>query len=319
MPPPLAAGAPFPLAGEAAALASSLTWAGAVLVYRRMRGRVDAAAVGLVKNATAALAFTVAILLVWRTPWPTEMPGGAQALFIASGVAGLAICDTFLIRSLMEIGPRRATLLMLLAPVFVFFGALAPPLRESAVLGDARRLVGVALALAGVAMAASESPDVDADPARWRRGVLDGLLASLFQAAGILLSRCGFLAATGSPRNAPLAIVAGASQVRLVAGTIGLAVAGLALGKWPGWSRSLREPGTLRPIALTALYGTFLGIGFFQCGQAWAGSVGIATTLSQLTPVWIIPLSTIFLHETHGRRAWLSTLVALAGVALMTL
>jgi len=316
---PPVAGVPFPLAGEAAALASSLTWAGAVLVYRRMRGRVEAAAVGLVKNATAALAFTAALLIVWQRAWPTAMPAGAQGLFVASGFAGLAICDTFLIRSLMEIGPRRATLLMLLAPVWVFFGALAPPLREAAVLGEPRRLLGVALALSGVAMAASESPDVDADPARWRRGVLDGLLASTFQAVGILLSRSGFLVATGSPRNVPLDVVAGASQVRLVAGTLGLAAAGLLLRQWPAWRRSLSAPGTLRPISLTALYSTFLGIGFFQAGQAWATSAGVATTLSQLTPVWIIPLSTMFLSERHGPRAWLSTAVALGGVALMTL
>src|SRR5262245_27175375 len=125
-------GAPFPLAGEAAALGSSLTWAGAVLVFRRLRGRVDPMAVVLVKNATAALAFTLLGLVLWRSLWPTSMSGGAQALLAASGVAGLAICDTFLIRSLMEIGPRRATLLMLLAPVFVFGGAALPPLSETA-------------------------------------------------------------------------------------------------------------------------------------------------------------------------------------------
>ena len=68
---------------------------------------------------------------------------------------------------------------------------------------------------------------------------------------------------------------------------------------------------------LAGFFGTFIGIGLNQCGLAWATSTGAVTTINSLAPVWLIPLSAAFLGERHGIRAWLSTLLALGGVALL--
>jgi drug/metabolite transporter (DMT)-like permease len=300
--------APFPYAGEAAALASSALWAGAGIVFRRLKGRVSASGMNFAKNGTAAVCFAVVALAATGSIWPTEMPLSAQACLAASGLLGLTICDTFFLRAILEIGPRRAGVVMTLAPVLVFVGALFPPFAQVDRAGSPWPWVGLCLALSGIAVASSEAPLGRVDPALRRRGWRDALLAPVFQAGGVLLARMGFQEGAD-----PL----GGAYVRLAAGWAGLVVLGTTVGLLGGWVSSLRSRGTLVPLASAAFFGTFLGIGLNQCGIAWAESTGVATTINQLSPVWLIPLSAWFLGERHTVRGWLSTLVALAGVALL--
>lgn len=303
-------GAPFPLAGEVAALSSSLLWACAGIVFRRLRGRASPAAINLAKNTTAAGCFAVVGLALWGAPWPVATPLAAQGLMALSGIVGLSVCDTYFLRAIQELGPRRATLLMLLSPLLVFAGAALPPSSETAVLADPARLAAVLVALTGIALAASEAPAGGTDPAASRRGILDGLLAAVFQAAGVLLARAAFAAGAGPVDGA---------MVRLAVGAAVLALAGAATGRLSGWARELGRPATLRTLVPTAFFGTFLGIGAYQCALAWGRSAGIASTLNSLAPVWLIPLSAVFLGERHGVRAWASTALALGGVAWLAL
>ena len=307
--PPVTAPGPFPYAGELAALVSSALWAGAGIVFRRMRGRVAPAGVNLAKNATAALCFAI-VLIAWTgRPWPLTLPLDAQAWLALSGLVGLTLCDTFFLRAMMEIGPRRATLLMALSPVLVFAAALAPPFSQVEALTRPTTWVGLALALLGITIASREVPEGGHDPVVARRGVRDGLLAAVLQTVGVLMARHAITLGAGPVEGA---------HVRLVAGSVGLLVAGAVLGQARGWFRSLSTPGTMKTLAITAFFGTFLGIGLNQCALAWSSSTGVASTLNSLAPVWLIPLSTVFLGERHSRRAWLSTLLALSGVALLS-
>ena len=300
---------PFPYAGEAAAFASSLLWAGAGIVFRRLKGRVSPAAMNLAKNGTAALCFLVLLLLLTGNPWPRGLTPRATALLAASGVLGLSVCDTFFLRSILELGPRRATLIMAgLAPGLVFAAAVLPPFSQVEQATHVLPWVGFALALLGVWLATREVEGAPADAASRRRGLRDGILAAVFQAAGVLLTR--------------LAIQEGAAPfegaaVRLTCGSVGLLVGGAVAGRLVAWKGALLARGILRTLAMTAFFGTFLGIGLNTCALAWANSTGVATTINSLSPVWLIPLSAVFLAERHDVRAWLSTVLALVGIALL--
>jgi drug/metabolite transporter (DMT)-like permease len=52
---------------------------------------------------------------------------------------------------------------------------------------------------------------------------------------------------------------------------------------------------------------------------AWSPHTGVAATLSSLAPVFLIPLSAVVLHERQDLRAWVSTLLAVAGIALISI
>jgi drug/metabolite transporter (DMT)-like permease len=304
-------GAPFPHAGEAAALSSSLLWAGAGVVFRRMKGRADAGAMNLAKNATAAGCFAVVLLVTTGLPWPTGLSTRASLLLAASGVLGLTVCDTLFLRSLLEVGPRRANLVMAgLSSLLVFGVTLLPPFRQTSRLGSPWPWIGLVLALAGLRLATREMPEGPHDAASTRRGLRDAAFAALFQASGVLLSRLA--AEAGAPTRE-------ATSMRLLAGSAGLVVLGVVGGRAGAWTRSLASPGVLPRLAAAAFFGTFLGIWLNQAGITWADSTGVATVLNSLAPVWLIPLSSAFLGERHGLAAWTSTLLALAGVAMLTL
>jgi drug/metabolite transporter (DMT)-like permease len=307
----VAATEPFPHAGDVAALSSSVLWASAGIVFRRMKGRAQAGAINLAKNTTGAVCFLVVLLVATGTPWPQGLSTPATLLLVASGLVGLSVCDTFFLRAILEVGPRAATLVMAgLAPALVFLVTLGPPFDQAPLAARPWPWVGFALAVTGVVLAVREIPDGPHDRVARRRGFRDAVVAAVFQAAGVLLSR--------------LAIQEGAPPVegaclRLVSGSLGLVVGGLALGHAGSWAKSLSARGVLPRLATAAFFGTFLGIGLNQAGLAWSPSTGVATTLNALSPVWLIPLSAVFLGERHGAVAWSSTALAIGGAALLAL
>lgn len=299
--------APFPYAGEALALASSVLWAGAGVVFARVRADVAPGALNLGKNLTALLLFGGLFLVLHGTPWPRAMDARAALLFAASGFVGLVLCDTFFLRALRTIGPQRATLFLAAAPVLTTLGALLPPFSETP---PPAAWVGMAFCVSGVFLAARGRPTGNQDPAIRRRGVRDGLLGALFQAAGMLLSRQAF--EYGEPD------AAAGTAIRLATGTAGLLLFGFALGRAGPWLRSLARGRAWVAVASAASFGTFLGIWAHTAGLGWARHAGVAATLNSLAPVFLIPLSALFLHERFDRRAWVATALALLGVALLS-
>lgn len=303
--------APFPYAGEACALLSSLFWALAFLVFSRLGPGVPAGAINLGKNATASVCFAVLLMLWLGAPWPAGMGTDALLLFAASGFAGLAICDTLLFRAMLVLGPQRISLLMLGAVPLTAAAALLPPWNEAT--PSLAGFAGMALCLVGVALAVTERhPDPVAEAAL-RRGVRLGLLAAVFQAAGVLLARLAFSAHGGTA----LVDSAEGAAVRLYVGAVGLVLLALPRGRLVRWSVAWRRPGVLPRLAGAAFVGTFLGIWANQAGLTWSKHAGVATTLNQLAPVWLIPLTTLALGTRHDLRTWLSTLIAVLGVLLL--
>ena len=303
--------APFPYAGEACALLSSLLWASAFLVFARLPHPVPAGAINLGKNATATLCFALLFLVLFGVPWPGGVGGEALVLFAVSGFVGLTLCDTLLFQSMLLIGPQRTTLLMTVAVPLTTLGSLLPPWSESA--PSALGLVGLVTCLLGVTLAVTEK---HADPVAanaLKRGVLFGLLAAVGQAGGVLLARLAFRA-----HGAETVLDAGkGAAVRLLVGSLGLVVLALATRRAGAWVSALAQPKVLPRLMGAAVVGTFLGIWANQAGLTWAEHTGVATTLNQLTPVWLIPLTTLVLGERHGRRSWIATLIAVAGVILI--
>ena len=252
-------------------------WAGAGIVFRRLKGRVRPGAMNFGKNLSAATFFVLLLLVVTGAPWPRDLRLDATLALVASGVVGLSVCDTFFLRAILEIGPRKATLIMAgLAPGLVFVGAFFPPFSQHASAFGVRPWIGFTMALCGVALASSETPDGAHDPAEGKRGFRNGILAAIFQAIGVLLARYAF--------QQGAAPIEGAS-VRLIAGTGGLVVAALVFGRARAWAVSLSAKGVMRTLAIAAFFGTFIGIGLNQCDLAWAESTSAATTINSLSPV----------------------------------
>ena len=302
------AAAPFPYAGELAAALSALVWASAGVVFAKLSPGVSAAAMNLGKNLSAALCFAVLMLVTTFSIWPASVEPEALLCFLASGVVGLALCDTFLLRSLQAIGPQRMSLLMCLAPVLVALGALAPPFSERPPIIV---WTGMGVCVLGIVFAITEKRDEAIPAARRLAGIRYGLLAAALQAAAVMLARQGqSLSETPALHGA---------TVRMFAGTGALIVMGLVGRHLRPWLRQILKPGVWWQLFVASFFGTFLGIWLNQIGLDWAQHTGVATVLNSLMPVYLIPLGALFLGDRIGWRGKVATLLALLGISLMAL
>lgn len=302
------AGAPFPGAGELAAALSALLWASAGIVIARIRPALTAGAINYGKNLVATVCFVLLLWIVTGSPQPQGLDTSTIWIFAASGFLGLALCDTFLMRSLLDIGPQRMSTVLLCVPALATLLAVFPPLSERA---PWTVWLGIAVCIAGILLALRRPPDHDLDPIRFQRGIRNAFIASIFQAAAVLLARYGL--------HEVQAPILSSAVVRMAAGTVGLIVLGGFMGRIGSWHRQLARPSAAAMIFGASFVGTFLGILSNQAGLLWATHAGVATTLNSLLPIYLLPLSAIYLKERFGKRAILATLVAVAGVALMML
>ena len=300
------AAAPFALAGDLAAVLCALCWASAQIGFAGIRTAMTGSALNFGKNLVATTAFAVLFTVRTGLPWPTSLEGSPLLWIIASGVVGLGICDVFLMQALLRIGPQRTSLLFCLVPVLTAALSVLPPFEEHLVL---LALVGMGITLGGIVLAILERGGNRPPPHDMKAGVRDALLASVFQAIAILMVR-------QARREADID-GASAAMVRLASGTAALVVYGLARRRLGAWWSQVSAPGTRSRLGLSALVGTFAGIWLNQLSLQWTAAAGVAATLLALPPVFLLPLSALFLGERRAASAWIATGIAFAGVAMI--
>jgi drug/metabolite transporter (DMT)-like permease len=302
--------------GETFALAAALCWAIGSVLFSRIGKTVSPAAMNMMKCLTAATLLSVARLALSSSLGPVRLSPRPALLLALSAVIGLTVGDTAYFASMERIGVPRAILLLSAAPVFATIGGamvLGEPL-------DARTLLTIALTLAGIALAITsrEAPDSATDledsdgpdaQRRRRHGVAFGVLAALCEAGGSVLSRQAM-----SDGIDPLAAAAG----RVAIGAISLTASAVLYGRVRRWSRELAADLAWARIAAASVVGTFAGIWMAQVALARAASTGVAATLLATSPIFALPLAHFAGHERVRPRGAIAAILAVAGVALMT-
>lgn len=295
-------GLPF---GELAAVAAAMCWAVGSLWFGRIgRDGVSAPVLNLGKLVAAGAALAATSLVRTGHVVPANAPPSALALLAASGVVGLTIGDTAYFGAMIALGVPRAILLLSAAPVFAALGGFLW-LGERL---DGRALSGMALVFAGIALVVLRP-----DPARregFARGVLLGVIAALGQAAGSLMSRRAMQVGLD-----PLAAATG----RILVGLVGLYAMGLLSREAVRWTRELFIGRTFLRIGAAAMIGTYCGIWLAQTSLLYARSTGVAATLLATSPIFALPLSHALGHEKMTARSGLGVLLAIAGIALLSL
>ncbi|MEM8885456.1 MAG: DMT family transporter [Planctomycetota bacterium] len=289
------------MAGELASLAAALFWAIGLNLFRKDVRLVGARAVNLFKGIFGCLLFLICLLVVG---FP-EIDARALNLFLLSGVIGLAAGDTFMFLALAHLGAHRTALLAGLGPVFTAVGAFL-------FLGEvlsAWEVFGILFAMSGVAMVVWFRPHGEEPKRADTAGIVYGLLASLCQAGGVLVSKEAFATA-----DVPLA----SGALRLVAATAILALFALFRGELDLQVRRIFHPRPMRRLMLATFFGTFCGIGFMQAGIAWTDSA-IASALHSTTPLFTLPIAVFILKERVTMLAALGSCLAVAGIAILIL
>ncbi len=319
--------------GLSLAMATLCAWSISPFFFTACGRRIGPTATNLLRLLFATLvllAMTAARAVFSGGINRNDLP--AYAWLMASGAIGLALGDTFLYRSFVDLGPERTSQMQTLAPAFTV--ALAAFLLQEYL--SPFQLLGMALILSGVFLVTwnaskkkiselysegsqveQNSIDNQAEPLRtddtlknsavvsrgpiWLNGVWASFWSAMFQGIGTVMARHAFIL---RPHLDSVA----ATAVRLCAGAFALwtyswlrGPIGPILGNW-------RTRPILKRLAVGTLLGPILGMLTFISALKYAPA-GIVTTITFMTPLLIIPLGA----WRYGRRI---TAATVAGTAL---
>ncbi len=232
-----------------------------------------------------------------------------------SALIGYVLGDASLFQAFVMIGPRLSMLLMALGPVFnTVFGWVLFHEKLSQ-----QELIGIALTVVGVIMVVTDRRNGEAElqpdeekpqPRRYLIGVLFGLGGSLGQAGGLLVSKLG-MAGDFSALSGNL--------IRLLTATVIIWAITLARGQAKAGFVTLKEnPRALKTIVGGALVGPFIGV-WLSLIAVQKAPLGIATTLTSLAPIFLLPVGALLFKEKIGLRAIGGTLLAMIGTAILFL
>ncbi|EEX32926.1 MULTISPECIES: DMT family transporter [Vibrio] len=288
--------------GEIAALSAAVVWALATWIYSQFSHHFSAMQLNIVKGVGASGMMLVVM------PW-IEMPTMAisathLAILAVSGIIGIAVGDSAYFASLKRIGANKTLLLESLAPplsgvlALVALGSVLP----------LQSWLGVLLTTLAVTFVIFQ-PDASGEQTKWS-GVGFGLLASVCQASGVVISHYALVAGDLPPLLGAL--------IRLSVGVLAVAMV-IVLFEQKPFSSMRKHLGQLTKSAflwlLGAIFvGTFLALWLQQIALKHANPA-IAQTLIATSPLFIL-----FIYMLKGEKVTaksiIGTLAAVGGISL---
>ncbi|MBP1692638.1 MAG: putative rane protein [Chloroflexi bacterium] len=295
--------------GEIAAIATSFLFAGSSTVNTLAGRVVGSIALNRLRLALAILLLVLTHILL-RIPLPLYA-GPQRWLWLSlSGILGLAIGDAFLFQAFIWIGARLSMLLLALSPAMA--GVLAWIfLGEILSIGQWAGIVLTLFGIGGVILDRNGTSRQEAsDRKHYLIGIIFGLGAAAGQALGQVTAKRG-LYGDFSPVSGTL--------IRMLAAAV--VIWGIAIFQRQA-IKTMRLMIDRRQAAwwiiIGSILGPFLGVTFLLYAVQTT-PVGIASTLSSLSPIVLLPVGYFFFKERFGWQSILGTLLALAGTAIFFL
>jgi drug/metabolite transporter (DMT)-like permease len=292
--------------GEIAALLTAVCWTITAMSFESAGRRIGSMVVNLLRLVLALVFLSVFGWITRGHLLPTDAGAHAWIWLSISGLVGFTIGDLALFRAFVLIGSRISMLLMsLVPPLTAIFGWV--------LMGEGLSpldITGMTLTVLGVMLVVSQRQARGNEVAKKLpvKGIALGLLGALGQAGGLVLSKYGM-----GDYDA-----FAATQIRVIAGTIGFSVMFTAVGWWPNVAKAFKDKGGMSRMSLGAFFGPFLGVSFsllaVQNIQA-----GVAATVMSITPILMIAPAALLFKERITPRAVLGAVIAVAGVALVSL
>ena len=303
-----------PNIGELAALFTAMCYSASSIFFTTAGRKFGP----LVSNR---LRLIVAIILLGIIHWiyfgsPIPLNAGLQRwLWLGtSGIVGLAIGDLFLFQAYVLLGPRMGLLFLSLSPALASLLAWLI-LGETLSLGS---IAGIVITLAGITWVVlvshnNSSPD-QTSPLRYQNGYLKGvgagLIAAIGQALGVVLAK------NGLSNNFP---ALSGNVIRMTAAVLALWGVTFLQGQVISTvKKATYQPSGMLYILGGAIFGPLIGVSLSLFAIQHT-SIGIASTIIALPPVFLLPIGYLFFKENITWRAVLGTFFAIIGVALLFL
>ena len=280
--------------GIIAALGSAASWSVGALCFNRLGETLSSFAMTLVKGAVSVLLLAALTLLVGGV---SDIPLRAYGYLAVSGLLGIALSDTFFFSALKELGPRAIVLLMTVGQVFTVALAVI-------ILGERLPLygwLGIALIVSGITTGMLSGAS-ERGRASWK-GLIYGLISVLSMSVSVILTKKGL---------AEVSTVY-ATFIRMLAGTVGMLLVGILTHRLGRWVTPFRNARLIWQFTLAVCVITFGGFWLSIVAFKFT-SVAVANSLISTEPIFILPLSAIFLKEKVTLQAVMGAVIATIGV-----
>ncbi|OHY96167.1 hypothetical protein BI375_01250 [Vibrio rotiferianus] len=292
--------------GEIAAISAAIVWACATWIYSQFSHRFSAMQLNIVKGIIAS-AMMLVVMPFLPQAIPTQIEPIHLAVLAVSGVIGIAIGDSAYFSALKRIGPNKTLLLESLAPPLS--GVLALVFLGSEL--TLQSWLGVVVTTAAVTFVVFQ-PSSSGEETNWI-GIGFGLLASVCQASGVVISHYALVAGDLPPLLGAL--------IRLSIGVVAvcLVIKVAEPAPFKGIKQHIQEMGkkAMGWLLLAIFVGTFLALWLQQIALKYANPA-IAQTLIATSPLFILVIYAMK-GEKIGAKSVIGTLVALGGISLFFL
>ncbi len=294
--------------GQLLGLLTAVCWAQNSLVYRHLGTKVGSDAVAHIRMWIALPAIILLAYFTEGSFFPINLSSQTYLVLFSSGAIGYFITDMMLFHAYVYLGARESMVIMTLSPVataiFSYF-LFAERLRPIQILGIMLTILGVITMVVGgmrIKGAASEEKQK-------AKGMLFAILASILQSVSFLLAKFA-LEGTGPVSTNLLRNVGGLMAFILYSFIIKRnARSHFAAFKNPKW---------LALLFMAAMIGPVLGMSS-QMKAFTLAPVGIVTTITQTTPILLLPIDKFILKKKITTSSLLGTFVSILGVAILFL
>lgn len=289
--------------GETMALATAITWAFAVILFKKSGEHVHPIALNLFKGLMASALLIPTIYIVGDRLF-LDRPTGDYWLMILSGALGIGIADTLFFKSLNLLGAGLSAIVDCLYSPFII-GLSLIWLGESLTL---LQLAGATMIASAVLTTMAEKNSGNISRSNLIRGLFYGVMAMATMAVGIVMIKPLLT-------ESPLFWV---TEWRIVGGIMVLALVLLFNPRRRSILESLRTSGSKK----YTFYGSFIG-GYVAMMMWLAGmkyiQASTAAALNQTSAVFVFIFAAIFLKEKINTVRLVAIVLGVGGLCLVTL
>jgi len=296
--------------GELIALATAVCWTITSLAFQQATQKAGGLSVNMIRLLMAFAIYATVAQFTRGLAFPTDASGFNWFWLSFSGLVGFVFGDYFLFKSYEHISARISMLIFSLNPplsAIISWIALGESLNLKSILAMTVTLSGIILV---ITQRNNGEPDANGKKKKIQlsfspQGIIYAFLGTVGQAAGLVLSKYGM-----GEYN-----VFAATQIRIIAGSIGFVILITLLRRWPRVVTASKDISIMKFISLGAFFGPFIGVYFSLLAIKYT-SVGIASTIMSVIPVLIIPPSILIYKEKVTIKEAIGALITVSGVAL---
>lgn len=291
--------------GEMAALATAFCWSITATSFEVAGKKVGSLSLNLIRLFIGMFFLMIFTWIVRGVPIPVDASITTWKWLFASGLIGLVIGDLLLFEAFVRIGARISMLIY----------ASVPPMNALLayiILGESMtsfQIIGMFVTVSGIAMVILvKDTGKKVKLSHPLAGILLAFGGAFGQALGYIIGKVGLESYDAFA----------ATQIRLLAGIIGFSLILTFKGKWKNFFAALKEKEAMKFITLGSFFGPFLGISLSLLAIQYTHP-GVASTLTSITPVLLIPVAIFIRKETVHFKEFIGAIVALVGVGLIFL